>query len=206
MTLRFGIILLVIGLTGCIGGGAPTPHVRQYILEYPPPGIAQVAGTEALLKVERFSAARVHAGPAMLYRQGPFRRDAYHERRWRATPADMVTDFLQRDLRHAGLFRAVLAARDPEETRFVLMGGVDEFGEVTDGERQKAVLAAAVTLLDLSVREIPGRVVFQKNYRCEARFAQQGDADLAEAMSRAMAQFSAQVIADIDSALKRVGR
>ena len=205
MTLRFGIILLVIGLTGCIGGGAPTPHVDQYILEYPPPGIGQVAGTEALLKVERFSAARLHAGPAMLYRQGPFRRDAYHERRWRVAPADMVTDFLQRDLRHAGLFRAVLAARDPEETRFVLMGGVDEFGEVADGERRKAVLAATVTLLDLSVREIPGRVVFQKNYRCEAPFVRAGGADLAEAMSRAMSQFSAQVIADIDAALKRLG-
>ena len=158
MTVRFGIILLVIGLAGCIGGGAPAPHVHQYILEYPPPGIGGGAGTEALLKVERFTAARVHAGPAMLYRQGPFRRDAYSERRWRIAPGDMVTDFLLRDLRHAGLFRAVLAARDPEETRFVLMGGVDEFGEVADGERRKAVLAATVTLLDLSVRDIPDRV------------------------------------------------
>ncbi len=156
-----------------------------------------------MLKVERFTAARVHAGPAMLYRQGPFRRDAYRERRWRVAPGDMVTDFLRRDLRHAGLFRAVLAARDPEEPRFVLEGGVEEFSEVGEGERRKAVLAATVTLLDLSAREIPGRVVFQKNYRCEAPFGQEGDADFAEAMSRAMSQFSAQVIADIASALKK---
>jgi uncharacterized lipoprotein YmbA len=203
MKIRFGIILLVIGLTGCIGGGAPAPHVRQYILEYPPPSVGKIAGTDALLKVERFGVARALAGPAMLYRQGAFRRDAYHDRRWRVAPADMVTDFLQRDLMQAGLFRAVLAARDPEDTRFVLSGWLEEFSEVDDGEHRKAVLEATVTLLDLSVREIPGRVVFQKNYRCEAPFAQAGDADLAESMSRAMSQFSAQVIADIEHALKR---
>jgi uncharacterized lipoprotein YmbA len=202
MKIRFGIILLVIGLTGCIGGGAPTPHVRQYILEYPPPNVGKMAGTDALVKVERFSVARINAGPAMVYRQGPFRRDAYQERRWRVAPADMITDFLQRDLRHAGLFLAVLAARDPEDTRFDLVGWLEEFSEVDDGKHRKAVLEATVTLLDLSVREIPGRVVFQKNYRCEAPFAQEGDADLAESMSRAMSQFSAQVIADIAQALK----
>ena len=206
MKIRFGIILLVIGLTGCIGGGAPTPHVRQYILEYPPPSVGKITGTDALLKVERFTVARLHAGPAMLYRQGSFRRDAYREQSWRAAPADMVTDFLQRDLMHAGLFRAVLAARDPEDTRFVLSGWLEEFSEVADGEHRKAVLSATVTLLDLSVREIPGRVVFQKNYRCEATFAQEGDADLAESMSRAMSQFSAQVIADIDQALRKPNR
>ena len=203
MTMRFGIILLMIGLTGCIGGGAPSPHVRQYILEYPPPGIGKVTGTDAALKVEQFTAARLHAGPAMIYRQGPFRRDAYREQRWRVAPRDMVTDYLQRDLRHAGLFGAVLAARDAEETRFVLTGGLEEFSEVADGESRRAVLAATVTLLDLSVREIPGRVVFQKSYRCEAPFAQEGDAALAESMSRAMSQFSLQVIGDIGSALKR---
>jgi ABC-type uncharacterized transport system auxiliary subunit len=203
MMTRFGIILLVIGLTGCIGGGAPAPHVRQYILEYPPPSGGKVSGTEAVLKVERFTAARVNAGPAMLYRQGPFRRDAYHDRRWRVAPADMVTDFLLRDIRHAGLFRAVLSARDPEETRFVLSGWLEEFSEAIDGDRRKAVLAATVTLLDLSVREISGRVLFQRNYRCEAPIVLAGESDLAEAMSRAMSQFSTQVIADIASALKK---
>ena len=159
---RFGSILLVIGLTGCIGGGAPAPHVRQYILEYPAPSVEKITGTDAL-QGGAFSVARALAGPAMLYRQGAFRRDAYHDRRWRVAPADMVTDFLQRDLMQAGLFfRAVLAARDPEDTRFVLTGWLEEFSEVDDGEHRKAVLAATVTFLDLSVREIPGRVVFRR--------------------------------------------
>jgi len=118
----------------------------------------------------------------------------------------MVTDFLRRDIRHAGLFRAGVAARDPEEPRFVLEGGLEEFSEVDDGERRKAILAATVTLLDLSAQETPGRVLFQKDYHCEAPFAREGDADLAAAMSRAMSQFSSQVIADIGQALKQRSR
>jgi hypothetical protein len=115
----------------------------------------------------------------------------------------MVTDFLKRDLRHAGLFMAVLSARDPQEARFVIEGGVEEFLEVDDGKSRKALLIAVVALLDLSHRDLPRRVVFQKTYRCEALFAQRGSAGFAEAMSRAMSQLSAQVIADIDSVLIR---
>lgn len=206
MLMRSGSILLIVLLAGCLGGTAPPPLVRQYSLEYPPPRVENVSRTEALLKVGRFSVDRLYIGPSMLFREGPFRRDAYHEQRWRVSPGDMVTDFLRRDLRNAGLFRAVLSARDTEETRFVLEGGVEEFLEVDEGESRKALLVAMVTLLDLSFRDVSRRVVFQKTYRCETLFTQEGSAGLAEAMSRAMSQFSAQVISDVGGALKRTGR
>jgi ABC-type uncharacterized transport system auxiliary subunit len=203
MPLRTGPILLIALLSGCLGGTASPPLVRHYSLEYAPPRARNIAPSETVLRVGRFSADRLYTGPAMFYSREPFRRDAYHEQRWRVGPADMVTDFLKRDLRHAGLFRAVLSARDTEEARFFIEGGVEEFLEVDDGKGRKALLIATVALLDLSHREISRRVVFQKTYRCEALFAQQESAGFAEAMSRAMSQFSAQVIADIDSALKR---
>ncbi len=203
MRIGWGIILWVVGLAGCIGGATSPLLVRQYVLEYPPPAGETVSAAAGILKVERFTAVRVHAGPAMLRREGPFRRDAYHERRWRVAPGDMVTDFLRRDLRHAGLFRAVLASRDPEETRFVLAGGLEEFSEVVDGRQRTAVLEATVTLLDLAAREAPDRVVLQKGYRYAEPFASEGDAELAASMSRAMSRFSRQVIVDIDQALKR---
>ena len=118
----------------------------------------------------------------------------------------MVTDFLRRDIRHAGLFRAVLSTRDTEETRYVLDGGVEEFLEVDEGKSGKAVLVATVTLIDRTSQEASRRVVFQKSYRCEAPLTQEGAAGLAEAMSRAMSQFSTRVIADIGNALQKVGR
>jgi ABC-type uncharacterized transport system auxiliary subunit len=206
MLKRLGIILLVVGLAGCLRGTAPPPLVFQYVLEYPPPGGDKALRTEALLKVERFTADRIYAGLSMLFRNGPFQREAYHEHRWRISPGDMVTDFLRRDIRHAGLFRAVLSARDMEETRFILQGGVEEFLEAVEGKSRKAVLVAMVTLLDLSSREADRRVVFQKSYRCEAPLTQEGAAGFAEAMSRAMSQFSTRVIADIGQALQTGGR
>ena len=205
MLMRLGLILLIALLNGCLGGTAPPPLVRQYALEYPPPRVGNVFRTEALLKVGRFSVDRLYMGPSMLFSKGPFRREAYHEQRWRVSPGDMVTDYLKRDLRHAGLFRAVLSARDTEETRFVLEGGVEEFLEVDEGESRKALLVAIVALLDLSAKDVSRRVVFQKTYRCETLFTQEGSAGFAEAMSRAMSQFSGQVITDVEGALKRTG-
>jgi ABC-type uncharacterized transport system auxiliary subunit len=206
MPMRLGFLLCIALLAGCLGGTASPPLVRQYSLEYLPPRVENVSRSEALLKVGRFSVDRLYMGPAMLFSAGPFRRDAYHEQRWRVAPGDMVTDFLKRDLRHAGLFRAVLSTRDAEETRYVLEGGVEEFLEVDDGKSRKALLVAVVALLDLSTRDVSSRVVFQKTYRCETLFAQEGATGFAEAMSRAMSQLSRQVITDIDSALRRGDR
>ncbi len=203
MMKRFGIILVMFALTGCLGLTGSAPPVRQYVLEYPPPRAAGGAGVAEILKVGHFTAARHLAGTAMLYRQGPFRLDAYHDHRWRVAPAEMAADFLRRDLRHAGLFRAVLSPRDAEETRFLLEGVVEEFHEVEEAAGRKARLVATLALLDLSHREVTTRVVFQKAYRGEARLKTEGAAGFAEAMSSAMAELSAQLIADIASALKR---
>lgn len=202
MMKRFGIMLVLIGLTGCLGSMGPTPPVRLYVLEYAPPGTARGAEGAEMLKVERFSAARLLAGSTMLYRSGPFRVDAYHGDRWRVPPAEMVEDYLRRDLRHAGIFRAVLSARDAQECRFALEGGVDDFLEVEETGRRKALLGATITLVDLSQPEVSGRVRFQKTYRCEAMVKTPGAAGFAEAMSSAMAALSTQVIADVGVALK----
>ncbi len=206
MMKRFGIILLVIGLTGCLGATGSAPPLRQYILEYPTPTGAGTAEVAEMLKVDHFTAARHLAGQAMLYRQGPFRLDAYHDHRWRVAPAEMAADFLRRDLRHAGLFRAVLSPRDAEETRFLLEGVVEEFLEVEEAAGGKALLIATLTLLDLSQRGVSSRVVFQKTYRGGAPLQTEGAAGFAAAMSSAMAELSAGVIADIGEALKRTGR
>jgi ABC-type uncharacterized transport system auxiliary subunit len=207
MMRKIGIILLLfgllIGLSGCLGGTGRAPHIRQYVLEYPPPHNGGRPAVEAMVRVARFSANRLSSGSAMLYREGPFRREAYPEHRWWVSPADIVAEFLRRDLREAGLFRAVLSPRDVEEVRYSLEGGVEEFLESGEREERKAFLTATITLLDLSRKEAAGLVVFQKTYRCESAVSRKGASGLAAAMSLAMSQLSQQVIEDIDSALRR---
>ena len=60
----------------------------------------------------------------------------------------------------------------------------------------------AVTLLDLSSKESAELVVFQNTYRLESPIPEKGGAGFAAGMSRAMSQFSRQVISDIGSALR----
>ncbi len=207
MMKKSGIILmmfgLLIGLSGCLGGTGRAPFIRQYVLEYPPPHKGGGPTVEETVRVARFSANHIYSGPDMLHREGPFRREAYPENRWRVNPADMVTELLRRDLREAGLFRAVLSPRDVGEVRYSLEGGVEEFLESGEGGERKAFLTATITLLDLSRTETAGLVVFQKTYACESTVSRKGASGLAAAMSLAMSQLSQQVIADIDSALRR---
>jgi ABC-type uncharacterized transport system auxiliary subunit len=116
-------LMLLLGVTGCLGGTRPVPLVRQYVLEYPPPRIEQALAVPAALRVERFSAVRLYAGPEMITRRGAFQMETDREHRWRVSPSDLVTDMLRRDLRQTGLFQAVLTVKDREEPRFILEGG-----------------------------------------------------------------------------------
>ena len=83
-----------------------------------------------------------------------------------------------------------------------LVGEGEEFLERREGGERKAFLTVAVTLLDLSSKESAGLVVFQNTYRLESPIPEKGGAGFAAGMSRAMSQFSRQVISDIGSALR----
>ena len=187
-------------LLGC-GGGKSTYVVKQYIPEYSPPVVAGLQRVDEAIRVEPFSTAQAFAGTAMVFRPSPFELASYSRERWRVMPGDMVTDFLLRDLRSSGSYKAVLAWEDPGEGRYVLAGTVAEFLE-TDGDKGLAArLTADVTLLDTTRREIPQRIVFQKTYAVEEAMKEKSARALAEAMSGAMRKFSTDLLADVHRAI-----
>ena len=196
------LFLLSMLASGCGLGGKPAYLVKQYILEYPSPTVEEVGQTNDLIKVERFSIAKDFDTHAMVYQERPFHRGSDPYNRWRVYPNDMVTDYLLRDLRKAGLFRAVFSYNDSEDTRYLLEGRVDEFLELNEKDGRKSVLSLNATLQDLTKREIAERVVFQRDYRYVELLEGQAPEGLAHGMSRAMEKFSRQVIQDISRALK----
>ena len=109
----------------------------------------------------------------------------------------MVTDYILRDLRHSGGFRAVLGYDDGGEGRYGLNGTVVEFLEVDGNGGPRAHLSVNATLLDNSQREIAKRVVFQKTYTAEEPMQEKSARAMAEAMSRALKRFSGELAADI---------
>ncbi len=186
--------LLLFLLAGC---GKPPTLVHRYILEYPSPAVSASPKIDEVIKVELFSVAQAYNSPAMIYQPHPFKSEAYHYHRWRVNPGNMVTDYLLRDLRNSGLFKAVLPAGSSGKTKFLLEGGVEEFQEIDEADGWKAALALNITLLDLSRGELTERVVFQRNYRAVEPLTEQTPQGLAQGMSRAMQRLSAQIIADI---------
>jgi cholesterol transport system auxiliary component len=179
--------------------------VDQYMLEYAPP---EVAGPrlDQTVEIGRFSVAQAYNSTAMVYRADGYRVAAPHYHRWRTNPGDMVTDYLLRDFRASGLFRAVFSYRRPEEARFTVEGGIEEFLELREGGGRKAVLGLEVTLLDRSKPEVSERVVFQKRYRAEEAAIDQSSEALARAMSQAMAALSAEIIGDVHRAVRMGAR
>lgn len=193
---RIGFLLVaILFVTGC--GGKSTYVVQQYLLDYSPPAPAGLAKANEVIRVEPFSTAQAFAGTAMFYRPSSFELSSYSRERWRVIPGDMVTDFLLRDLRNAGMFTAVLAYEDPGEGRYVVTGTVAEFLEVDGSGGPRARLSVDATLLDTTEREITKRVVFQKTYTVEEAMKDKSARSLAESMSGAMKKFSGGLMADI---------
>lgn len=185
--------LLLAFLSGC---SKPPMLVNQYILEYPAPVTGRKAKLPEALRVELFSVAQAFNTTAMVYQPQPFQSQVYNYNRWRANPGYLVTDYLVRDLRQTGLFKAVFGADSNAKYRFRLEGGVAEFQEVDAADGWLAALALTVTLLDTDKEDLPQRVVFQKNYRVLEPLPEKTPQGLAQGMSRAMEQLSARIIND----------
>lgn len=195
--------LTAILLLGCaMGGGKPAVMIEQYAIEYAPRAPRGSVPAEAAIRVDRFSVAQIFNSARIVYRERPYRFNEYAYHRWRANPGDMVGDCLLRDLRHSGLFRAVFSYRDIEDIPLVLKGGVAEFFEADEGGGRRAVLSIHLTLLDQSAREAGGRVVFQKNYRCEEPVEEKTVPGFVRAMSRAAEKLSAQAVGDVYQAVQ----
>ena len=164
--------------------------------------VGRQAKLPADVKVEVFSVAQAFNTNAMVYQPQPFQSQSYNYSRWRANPGNLVTDFLIRDLRESGLFKAVLGPASSGKYRFKLEGGVAEFQELNAPDGWKASLALTVTLLDTDKEELPQRVVFQKNYRFQEPMPEKTPQGLAQGMSRAMEQVSARIITDVYEAAR----
>ncbi len=197
-------LLFMVQIFGCSFGGKPSYLVNQYTLEYASPFSKEFTSINELIKVEPFSVAQTFNTLAMIYRDGPNLRNVDPYNRWRTKPGEMAAEFLVRDLRNCGLFRAVVSYSASEETRYLLEGQVDEFMEASEKDGRKAVLGMNVSLLDLKKNNTPEKVVFQRNYKVVEPYPEKTPAALAQGMSRAMEKISRQVILDLKDAVNPV--
>jgi cholesterol transport system auxiliary component len=196
------LILSMVLMASCSFGAKPSYKVNQYTLEYPSPILKESTSIIELVKVEQFIVAQTFNTSSMVYKEGPNLRNVDPYNRWRTKPGEMTAEYLIRDLRNSGLFRAVISYDDSMEARYLLDGQVDEFLEIDEKDGRKAVLGLNVTFLDLKKRETAVKVIFQRDYKAVEPYPERTPAALAQGMSRAMEKISRQIILDLQDAVK----
>jgi cholesterol transport system auxiliary component len=195
--ISFGLCIMLLLpslMSSCATVRQPSLRIQHYTLEYTPPDVTEHPPLPAILKVERFSAAPFYSTQQMIYRDRSFKREAYTYHRWRAYPGDLVSDFLARDARHSGLFRAVVQEGSTVSSTHILEGSLDEFFEWNEEEGWKAVLTVTATLLTAKEVDMDKRVLFQKTFRALEPMREKTPKGLAEAMSEAMSAVSEEIL------------
>jgi len=189
-------------LCACIPSSKPRNKIEFYTLEYEIPQKSSLKQLPFVLRIERFSVAPSYNTSRMIYRDSSFKRNAYILHKWRANPGNLVTYFLSRDIKSAGLFKAVLPHDSGFPSSYVLEGSIDEFFEWDTEKEWKAVMALNITLMAQGEPDISKRVLFQQTYRGTKPCKEKDPKSLAAAMSQAMAEISADIRRDVYSVLK----
>ncbi len=196
------LILFLLLISACTTGRSPGRAFENYTLEYAPPAFSNLSPLNEILRIDHFSAAQAFNSTAMLYRSGPSLLNAYAYHRWKATPPDIVTDLILRDLKRSGLFKAVFSEYDEADARFVLQGRVEEFLEIEERGSRKALLALDITLLDRSQRDPAKGVIFQRGYRALEPLDATTPGAFARGMSRALEKLSRRITEDLYDAVR----
>ena len=202
INLFFLSLFTMLFFVSCLGLNEPKKKVEYYSLEYDPPAIETREPLSAVIRIDRFRMAPIFSSNRILFNERSYRSDEYYYHKWRATPADLVTYFLSRDLRASSLFRAVFSNDTISFSSHVIEGVVEEFFENDIGEdKQEAVLTVSISLLAENKFNMNEGVLFQKRYTAKEKCRIRHPRALAEAMSKAMAGVSGMIITDVYKAI-----
>ena len=201
MVQRKKSLILLMGITlslaACLNFKQPRNKIEYYTLEYTSPFVGDYRPLPYAIRVDQFSVSPIYNSNRIIYRDKSFKRQAYAYYKWRANPGDFVSYFLNRDMKKAGLFKAILSRNSSVPSSYLLEGTVDDFFEL-DGENDwQAVLSVSIVLMDEQEADISKKILFQKTYHASKPCQRKHPRALAQAMSMAMSEVSGKVIKDI---------
>jgi cholesterol transport system auxiliary component len=195
------ILILLMSLTlllaACFDLKQPRNKLEYYSLEYDPPPMGDHPPVSQPIKVALFSVSPIYNTRKIIYRDAAYKRAAYDYHKWQANPAEFVTYFLARDMQQSGLFKAVVTRTNQFPHAFTLGGNVDEFLESDLSDSWQADLSLNVILVNEQEKDVTKKIIFQKSYHVSKPCRQNNPRALAEAMSAAMSEASAQIIHEV---------
>ena len=193
------VALLGLAAAGCFGASKPPSAIRQFRLSYE---AAAPTGKPLpfVLRVPPMEVAAAYDRDPIVYREGEYGIGSYFYYRWASNPGNLVADLLARDFAASGLYKDVQTAVSVVSPDYQVKGTVEEIEETVGTATCTARLAVRITL---SATRGPReeRVRLAKLYTAEDPCRCDDPEAIAASMSRAMAQISAAVQADVYAAL-----
>ena len=188
---------ITLSLVACLNFKQPRNKIEYYTLEYASPLVGDHRPLPSVIRVDKFSVSPIYNSNRIIFRDKSFKRQAYAYYKWRVNPGDFVTYFLSRDMKKAGLFKAVLSRDSSFPSSYIMEGTVDDFFELDRVNGWDAVLAVSIAFMDEAEPDISKKILFQKTYRTSKPCQQKHPRALAQAMSLAMSEISGNIIKDI---------
>ncbi len=191
MRLR-GVAALLFGLlvSGCFHLSQPSPDIRDYRVSYPPPPMTgQVL--PVTLRIASFGVAAMYDRQPIVYATDAYSGGTYYYARWSTNPGAMLTDLLARDFAESRLYAAVQAGPSAVPNDYQLGGDVEEIEERMTAGACTARLRLRALLFRVRAGGMP--VLLQSNYAADEPCVCNDARALAEAMSKAAEQVSAQL-------------
>lgn len=196
------LLALTLFFSTCVNVKQPRSKVDFFTLEYESPRIDGLSPLPYVIRLVRFNVAPTYDSNRIIYREQSFKRNSYFYYKWQANPGDLIAHLLYRDMRHSGLFLAVLPNDSKLQPTHLLEGMVEEFFEWDMDESWKAVLSVTITLTVQNGLDAGKGVLSQKSYHVTKPTGQKRPEALAEAMSQAMSELSRSIIEDVYSTLE----
>jgi len=191
------VCISFLGLTiGCTGSQQKRQPINFYNLSYSFPPQVQKKTLPFIISIEKFQAAPPYHSAQIIYSKNDFIRNKYFYHKWIASPGEMVTSLIGRDLQNANIVHAVFISNQQEATHCI-KGTVDQFYERDTEDSWNAVLSITITLLKEKENDLSKRVIFQKNYNATHRCDKKNPNALADAMSKAMSKISEMILSDV---------
>ena len=131
---------------------------------------------------------------------GQTRRITTH--RWRRSPADMITDLLQRDLQGYGLFRKAVDQFSPLPYRYALEGKVNTLGGKVEGKKTVAEIEAQAVLIDFEAPPGENRNILRKTYKAQAPCKSSDPDQIVKGLTLAARKLSGLLRKDIQEAVR----
>ena len=191
---RYPIIISVMFsallLSACVDIKQTYKQTEFYTLEYQPPDPGTRKQLPFSIRVERFVTAPDLNSGRIIYRSGPYKRDAYVYHRWRSNPAETVRYLLSRDLSASGLFSAVFTGARNLSSSIAIEGVIDEFYEWDNGLDTEAVISVSVMVLADQKDSQERVIVLQERFTSRQPCAERSAPALVTALSKAMSEVS----------------